>query len=140
MHTSDKIKRQTHRVVLTTTRRCISIKRAQASGVRQSFVKLHRTPRRVNVSVCLASKPWGTTRSAPVIHQALSPIQDDHLYLAKQDLLHYRSSRMIEWPVWRKKQLVVGWWWAGEQPRERNGSRRVLPCWLNTTFFKLRCF
>lgn len=26
-------------------------------------------------------------------------VQDDHLYLAKQDLLLYRSSRVIEWPV-----------------------------------------
>lgn len=49
--------------------------RAGASArVRQSFVKLHRTSCRVNVSVCLASKPRGTARSVPAIHQALFPL------------------------------------------------------------------
>lgn len=62
------------RNLATRTRRCISIKRAQGWRVRQSFVKLHQTPHRVNVSVCLASKPRGTARSVPAIHQALFPL------------------------------------------------------------------
>lgn len=38
-------------------------------------------------------------RYRPSIKLYSRSVRDDHLYLAKQDLLRYRSSRVIEWPV-----------------------------------------